>query len=155
MSTLAERIGGGPGPVARARVERPGHPGPHLARAERALAPKLGRQPTDKELAKAAKEMGHDDWHDAHEADQAKRQTLYVELQKFWTEEILAIAMVAVSALRLVGREKDFDVIASIRKNGTALKCATCKRVYPIKDDIPVMLIDEAKIEDEQPAGNN
>lgn len=32
-------------------------------------------------------------------------------------------------------------------KNGSALKCATCKRVYPIKDDIPVMLIDEATIE--------
>ena len=28
-------------------------------------------------------------------------------------------------------------------KNGTALKCDTCHRVYPIKDDIPVMLIDE------------
>ena len=24
------------------------------------------------------------------------------------------------------------------------LKCTQCKRVYPIKDDIPVMLIDEA-----------
>jgi uncharacterized protein YbaR (Trm112 family) len=35
----------------------------------------------------------------------------------------------------------------SLVKNGTALKCATCKRVYPIKDDIPVMLIDEATIE--------
>ena len=33
-------------------------------------------------------------------------------------------------------------------RNGTALKCATCKRVYPIKDDIPVMLIDEAAIEE-------
>lgn len=33
-------------------------------------------------------------------------------------------------------------------KNGTALKCSTCKRVYPIKDDIPVMLIDEATIEE-------
>ena len=33
-------------------------------------------------------------------------------------------------------------------KNGSALKCATCKRVYPIKDDIPVMLIDEATIEE-------
>ena len=32
-------------------------------------------------------------------------------------------------------------------KNGSALKCDTCKRVYPIKDDIPVMLIDEATIE--------
>ncbi|HEX9224712.1 MAG TPA: Trm112 family protein [Candidatus Acidoferrales bacterium] len=26
------------------------------------------------------------------------------------------------------------------------LKCATCRRVYPIKDDIPVMLPDEATI---------
>lgn len=33
-------------------------------------------------------------------------------------------------------------------KNGAALKCATCKRVYPIKEDIPVMLIDEATIEE-------
>ena len=31
--------------------------------------------------------------------------------------------------------------------NETGLKCATCHRVYPIKDDIPVMLIDEASIE--------
>jgi uncharacterized protein YbaR (Trm112 family) len=30
----------------------------------------------------------------------------------------------------------------------TGLKCDKCKRVYPIKDDIPVMLIDEAKIEE-------
>ena len=33
-------------------------------------------------------------------------------------------------------------------KDGAALKCSTCHRVYPIKDDIPVMLIDEATIED-------
>ena len=32
-------------------------------------------------------------------------------------------------------------------KNGTALRCATCHRVYPIKDDIPVMLVDEATVE--------
>ena len=32
-------------------------------------------------------------------------------------------------------------------KNGTALKCNQCKRVYPIKDDIPVMLLDEATVE--------
>jgi uncharacterized protein YbaR (Trm112 family) len=32
-------------------------------------------------------------------------------------------------------------------KNGMALKCDQCHRVYPIKDDIPVMLIDEATIE--------
>ncbi len=27
------------------------------------------------------------------------------------------------------------------------LKCVSCHRVYPIRDDIPVMLIDEATIE--------
>jgi uncharacterized protein len=31
--------------------------------------------------------------------------------------------------------------------NGAGLKCQQCKRVYPIKDDIPVMLIDEATVE--------
>jgi uncharacterized protein YbaR (Trm112 family) len=31
--------------------------------------------------------------------------------------------------------------------DGAGLKCKTCHRVYPIKDDIPVMLIDEATIE--------
>jgi len=30
----------------------------------------------------------------------------------------------------------------------SALKCVECKRVYPIRDDIPVMLIDEATIEE-------
>jgi LSD1 subclass zinc finger protein len=27
------------------------------------------------------------------------------------------------------------------------LKCGTCHRVYPIRGDIPVMLVDEARIE--------
>ncbi len=30
---------------------------------------------------------------------------------------------------------------------GAGLKCGKCHRVYPVKDDIPVMLIDEASIE--------
>ena len=29
-----------------------------------------------------------------------------------------------------------------------SLKCNECKRVYPIRDDIPVMLVDEARIEE-------
>ena len=32
-------------------------------------------------------------------------------------------------------------------KDGAALKCDTCHRVYAIKDDIPVMLLDEAVVE--------
>lgn len=31
--------------------------------------------------------------------------------------------------------------------DGNGLKCVSCYRVYPIRDDIPVMLIDEATIE--------
>ena len=33
--------------------------------------------------------------------------------------------------------------------NDQGLKCDTCRRVYPIKDDIPVMLIDEATVDKE------
>jgi len=32
--------------------------------------------------------------------------------------------------------------------NGQGLKCSQCHRVYPIRDDIPVMLVSEAKVED-------
>lgn len=42
-----------------------------------------------------------------------------------------------------------------LKPDASGLKCVECKRVYPIRDDIPVMLIDEATIEDEQSAGNN
>lgn len=31
--------------------------------------------------------------------------------------------------------------------DGKGLKCANCRRVYPVRDDIPVMLVDEARIE--------
>jgi uncharacterized protein len=33
--------------------------------------------------------------------------------------------------------------------DGQGLKCGQCRRVYPIKDDIPVMLVDEARIDAE------
>ncbi len=35
-----------------------------------------------------------------------------------------------------------------MRGDQTGLKCVSCRRVYPIRDGIPVMLIDEARIED-------
>ena len=35
-----------------------------------------------------------------------------------------------------------------LKPDESGLKCTKCKRVYPVRDDIPVMLIDEAKIEE-------
>ena len=30
--------------------------------------------------------------------------------------------------------------------DNSGLKCESCKRVYPVRDDIPVMLVDEATV---------
>ena len=37
-------------------------------------------------------------------------------------------------------------VPVKLEADGLGLKCGQCRRVYPIKDDIPVMLVDEAKV---------
>ena len=33
------------------------------------------------------------------------------------------------------------------RQNPESLKCTSCRRAYAVKDDIPIMLIDQATIE--------
>lgn len=35
---------------------------------------------------------------------------------------------------------------AAVRLEGERIVCAKCGRRYPIKDDIPIMLIDEAEL---------
>jgi uncharacterized protein len=35
----------------------------------------------------------------------------------------------------------------SLIEKGKGLKCGECHRVYPIQDDIPIMLVDAAVIE--------
>ena len=35
-----------------------------------------------------------------------------------------------------------------MKADKTGLKCVECKRVYPIVDEIPVMLAEEAKVEE-------
>ncbi|MGC1371629.1 MAG: Trm112 family protein [Candidatus Sulfotelmatobacter sp.] len=34
------------------------------------------------------------------------------------------------------------------RQNPESLKCTQCQRVYAVKDDIPIMLLDHATIEE-------
>ncbi|MCS6953757.1 MAG: Trm112 family protein [Bryobacteraceae bacterium] len=35
-----------------------------------------------------------------------------------------------------------------LKLDASGLKCVQCKRVYPIRNDIPVMLVEEARIEE-------
>lgn len=37
-----------------------------------------------------------------------------------------------------------------LKEDGSGIKCTACRRVYPVRDDIPVMLVDQATIEDEE-----
>jgi uncharacterized protein YbaR (Trm112 family) len=32
-------------------------------------------------------------------------------------------------------------------RDGAGLRCTQCRRIFPVRDDIPVMLSDEAEIE--------
>lgn len=34
-----------------------------------------------------------------------------------------------------------------LKADGSGLKCETCHRVYPIRDEIPILIIEEATIE--------
>jgi LSD1 subclass zinc finger protein len=36
----------------------------------------------------------------------------------------------------------------ALKPDGQALKCGTCHRVYPIRDEIPILLVDQATIEE-------
>jgi len=33
-------------------------------------------------------------------------------------------------------------------RDGAGLRCGQCRRVYPVQDDIPVMLVEEATVEE-------
>ena len=35
-----------------------------------------------------------------------------------------------------------------LKSDSTGLRCVSCHRLYPIRDEIPVMLIDEAVIDE-------
>jgi LSD1 subclass zinc finger protein len=35
----------------------------------------------------------------------------------------------------------------ALQGKGESLKCSSCRRVYPIRDNIPILLIDEAVVD--------
>jgi uncharacterized protein YbaR (Trm112 family) len=35
----------------------------------------------------------------------------------------------------------------TLEDDGQHLKCGGCRRVYPVRDDIPIMLLDEAVVD--------
>ncbi len=39
-----------------------------------------------------------------------------------------------------------------LKADGSALKCVECRRVYPVRDGIPAMVVEEATVEDEKHA---
>jgi uncharacterized protein YbaR (Trm112 family) len=52
------------------------------------------------------------------------------------TEDLLAILVCPVCKKPVV-----------LNANRQSLKCGECRRVYPIQDDIPIMLVDAASID--------
>ncbi len=37
----------------------------------------------------------------------------------------------------------------SLTKDGQGLRCPECRRIFPIQDDIPIMLVEEARMDEE------
>lgn len=42
-----------------------------------------------------------------------------------------------------------------LKEDASGIKCEGCRRVYPIEDEIIVMLPEKATVEDEDPAASN
>ncbi len=37
--------------------------------------------------------------------------------------------------------------VVALKDGGESLKCAACRRVYPVRDNIPILLVDEAVVD--------
>jgi uncharacterized protein len=38
-----------------------------------------------------------------------------------------------------------------LKDDASGIKCTECRRVYPIRNDIPALIVEEATVEDEDP----
>lgn len=59
-----------------------------------------------------------------------------VELPTMTPQEMIELLVCPACKKRLV-----------LKDGGQGLKCMECRRVYPIRDDLPIMLIDEATVD--------
>jgi len=65
-----------------------------------------------------------------------------------------ALAAAALESLDMLSKEL-LDILVcpdckkplQLKPAGDALKCTGCHRVYPIRDEIPILLVDESHIE--------
>ena len=71
-----------------------------------------------------------------------------VAFTRFWRQSLSynALVMIAKDLLEILVCPACKQAL-DYRQNPESLKCVACHRVYLVKDDIPIMLIDEAKIE--------
>jgi uncharacterized protein YbaR (Trm112 family) len=53
------------------------------------------------------------------------------------SQDLLDILVCPVCRKPLVLKLKD-------KEHGESLKCGECRRIYPVKDNIPILLVDEA-----------
>ncbi len=38
-----------------------------------------------------------------------------------------------------------------LKEDASGIKCTECRRVYPVRNDIPSLIVEEATVEDEEP----
>jgi uncharacterized protein YbaR (Trm112 family) len=67
---------------------------------------------------------------------------------------VVAVLNLAIEDMAI--NEKLLEILAcplckvkvELKSDQSGLRCPQCRRVYPIRDDIPIMLLDEATIEE-------
>jgi uncharacterized protein YbaR (Trm112 family) len=74
---------------------------------------------------------------------------------KLFSDEQMSTAPVKLNASMAISKDlleilvcPVCKAVVELKADQSGLKCVECHRVYPIRDDIPVMLVDEATIEE-------